>query len=222
MTVLSKDKENRIVRGVGLVFLLQDITQLDKYGYNFLSQCFGFIAHYSRQGFIEHYGSEDSLKRDLILHVSMNQCGNFRKGDKDYDFMMQKKRIYNKILKIARGGFEALPADDDCYKPKRISSLILNKNLSREYIENAFRRHLMSRNYINLKDIEIRVKDLSDVTDAYSEAIAIGMQDGDFMNEEFLFSIGQTGSVSGLLDIYREEVWELFNSLSGRSFHLGL
>ncbi len=221
MTPLGKEKENRIIRGIGLVFLLQDINQLDKYGYQFLCQCLGFIAHYNKQGFIQHYGNEDKLKRDVVLYVSLNQCDDYQKGDYEYEFMMQKKRIYNTVLKISRGGFDSLPADEDCYKPPKISSLA-TENDCRRYIEDAFRRHLTNGSYVNLKDIDVRVKDLADATIAYSEAISSGMGDNEFMNEEYLFSIGQSGSVASLLDVYREEVWELFNSLSGRALELDL
>jgi hypothetical protein len=38
------------------------------------------------------------LKRDLISYAGQNQWNNFRPGERDYDYMMAKKDVYNRII----------------------------------------------------------------------------------------------------------------------------
>lgn len=74
-----------------------DIAKLNKTGYDFIYQCSGFIAHYNLHGFIDYYREPGSLRRDILNYSAQNQWDNFRPGEKNYEYYMQKKRIYNLI-----------------------------------------------------------------------------------------------------------------------------
>jgi len=75
-----------------------DIELLNKPAYKFLNLCSGFIAHYDLNGFISHY-STYSLERDIMDNVRFNQWSNFKPTDRDYEYMMSKKDIYNMIVR---------------------------------------------------------------------------------------------------------------------------
>ena len=75
----------------------KDITKLNKQAYKFLYLCSGFIAHYNHQGFIATY-EDGSLKDDILRNVYQNQWYNFREGERDYEYMMSKKDIYNRVV----------------------------------------------------------------------------------------------------------------------------
>jgi hypothetical protein len=75
----------------------KNIDNLNKTGYNFVCQASGFIAHYDLYYFIVSYTGE-SLKRDIVSFAGQNQWNNFRPGDRDYDYYMAKKDVYNRIL----------------------------------------------------------------------------------------------------------------------------
>jgi hypothetical protein len=74
----------------------KDITKLTKRGYNFLYLANGFIAHYNLAGFIDYYTSND-LKLDIVDNMRGNQWNNFSPSDKDYDYYMSKRDIYNAV-----------------------------------------------------------------------------------------------------------------------------
>lgn len=74
-----------------------DIEKLNFIGYKFLYLANGFIAHYDLQGFKAYY-SEHSLKDELAIHAHANQWRNFSSKDKDYEYYMSKREIYNRIL----------------------------------------------------------------------------------------------------------------------------
>ena len=74
----------------------KDITKLNKRGYNFLYLANGFIAHYNQAGFIDHYQTHD-LKLDIVDNMRSNQWGNFSPKDKDFEYYMSKRAIYNAI-----------------------------------------------------------------------------------------------------------------------------
>jgi hypothetical protein len=95
MTPLTERQKTLIVSNV--VKAVKNIDNLNKTGYNFVYQCSGFIAHYDLYGFIASYTGE-SLKRDLISYAGQNQWNNFRPGERDYDYMMAKKDVYNRII----------------------------------------------------------------------------------------------------------------------------
>ena len=95
MTPLTERQKTLIVSN--FVKAVKNIDNLNKTGYNFVYQCSGFIAHYDLYGFIASYTGE-SLKRDLISYAGQNQWNNFRPGERDYDYMMAKKDVYNRIV----------------------------------------------------------------------------------------------------------------------------
>lgn len=95
LTPLTERQKALIVSNV--VKACKNIDNLNKTGYNFVYQCSGFIAHYDLYGFIASYTGE-SLKRDLISYAGQNQWNNFRPGERDYDYMMAKKDVYNRII----------------------------------------------------------------------------------------------------------------------------
>jgi hypothetical protein len=95
LTPLTERQKTLIVSNV--VKAVKNIDNLNKTGYNFVYQCSGFIAHYDLYGFIASYTGE-SLKRDLISYAGQNQWANFRQGERDFDYMMAKKDVYNRII----------------------------------------------------------------------------------------------------------------------------
>lgn len=95
LTPLTERQKSLIVSNV--VKACKNIDNLNRTGYKFVSLCSGFIAHYDLYGFIASYTGE-SLKRDLISYVGQNQWNNFRPGERDYDYMMAKKDVYNRII----------------------------------------------------------------------------------------------------------------------------
>ena len=93
---LTERQKTLIVNNV--VKAVKNIDNLNKTGYNFLYLCSGFIAHYDLYGFIASYTGE-SLKRDIVSFAGQNQWNNFRPGERDYDYYMAKKEVYNRILR---------------------------------------------------------------------------------------------------------------------------
>ena len=96
LVALTERQKTLIVNNV--VKACKDITQLNRTGYNFLYLASGFIAHYDLHGFIANYTGQ-SLKRDIISFAGQNQWNNFRPGERDYDYYMAKKEVYNRILR---------------------------------------------------------------------------------------------------------------------------
>jgi hypothetical protein len=84
------------------VFKNNDIEHLTNSAYKFIMQSPGFIAHYDLYGFRCEYENVTQFRREILQSQSMNQWSNFRPGEKDYFYMMQKKDIYNKICELAR------------------------------------------------------------------------------------------------------------------------
>ena len=109
LTSLTERQKTLIVNNV--LAAVTDINKLNNTGYNFLYLASGFIAHYDRYGFINYYSTE-SLRDDIITNAQMNQWNNFRKGDRDYEYMMAKKDVYNHIL---AGIGEAEKFERDCW-----------------------------------------------------------------------------------------------------------
>lgn len=98
LNLLTEKQEKLIVTNIVNCILLNDINLLSKAGYNFLYLASGFIAHYNIEGFKGFYSDIDGLKADLINNASNNQWNNFREGEENYFYYMQKKKIYNAIL----------------------------------------------------------------------------------------------------------------------------
>jgi hypothetical protein len=95
LTPLTERQKTLIVNNV--VKACKNIESLNKTGYNFLYLASGFIAHYNLHGFIGFY-SYVSLKNDIIGFANQNQWKNFRPGERDYEYYMSKKDVYNRIL----------------------------------------------------------------------------------------------------------------------------
>lgn len=96
LTPLTERQKALIVSNV--VKACRNIDNLNKTGYKYINLCSGFIAHYDLYGFISAYSEPNSLKRDIISYAGQNQWNNFRPGERDYDYMMAKKDVYNRIL----------------------------------------------------------------------------------------------------------------------------
>lgn len=74
-----------------------DIEKLNKRGYEFLSGCAGFIAHYDLEGFKDYY-RDNSLVADIEANYEQNQWRNYRTGERFAAFYHSKRDIYNAIL----------------------------------------------------------------------------------------------------------------------------
>ena len=101
MKTLSQSQVNGISRSVKSVFTHNDIDKLTKPAYNFIMLSIGFIAHYDLYGFREEYRDVQYFAEALIRNQSMNQWRNFHPGERDYEYMMQKKEIYNQLVELA-------------------------------------------------------------------------------------------------------------------------
>lgn len=97
LVALTERQKSLIVSNV--VKACKNIDNLNKTGYKYINLCSGFIAHYDLYGFISAYSNPGSLKRDIISYAGQNQWNNFRPGERDYDYMMAKKDVYNRIIK---------------------------------------------------------------------------------------------------------------------------
>lgn len=80
-----------------IVKACSDIEHLNSTGYKFIYLASGFIAHYNLNGFKAYY-SGHSLKRDIERNARANMWGNFTPNERDYDYYMSKKDIYQRIL----------------------------------------------------------------------------------------------------------------------------
>ena len=96
LVALTERQKTLIVNNV--VKACKNIDNLNRTGYNFVYQASGFIAHYDLYGFIASYTGE-SLKRDIVSFAGQNQWNNFRPGERNYDYYMAKKDVYNRIIK---------------------------------------------------------------------------------------------------------------------------
>ena len=79
-----------------IVSACKDINKLNKRGYNFLYLASGFIGHYNIHGFRDYYGYHN-LGYDILKYFYSNQWDNFRPGERDYDYYMAKKDVYNRV-----------------------------------------------------------------------------------------------------------------------------
>lgn len=95
LTPYTERQATLIVNNV--VRACSDITKLNGTGYKYINLCSGFIAHFNRYGFIDHY-SRNSLREDILRNAEMNKWRNFRPGDRDYDYYMAKADIYRRIV----------------------------------------------------------------------------------------------------------------------------
>lgn len=94
MNAYTEKEKTLIIKNV--LSASKDINKLNKRGYNFLYLASGFIAHYNLQGFIDYY-KNNSLINDILNNKKFNQWNNFNSSDKNYDYYMSKKQVYNAI-----------------------------------------------------------------------------------------------------------------------------
>jgi hypothetical protein len=105
----SFEEEQKIIRDcVKAANSIEDMT--DK-ACRFLNLSNGFIAHYDKSGFMGYYREPGSLKKDILDNQRNNQWGNFRPGEREYEYYMQKKNIYNAVCDWLKNNIE--------YRPRR-------------------------------------------------------------------------------------------------------
>lgn len=99
MKIETNKEADSIVKN--LVAACKDIKKLNRKGYGFIYLASGFIAHYDLHGFIDYY-SDESLRADILENQQNNQWRNFRPGEKDYEYYMSKRDIYNRVCEAIR------------------------------------------------------------------------------------------------------------------------
>lgn len=100
MLVPMTDRQQvMIVNNVRKVIKEKNIELLSKQAHNYLYLCSGFIAHYNYHGFKDYYQNVDDLKTDLLVNYNANMWNNFHPTDRDYEYMMAKKAVYQNICK---------------------------------------------------------------------------------------------------------------------------
>ena len=97
---ITPRQQDAIVKNV--IAACNNISKLNKAGYNFLYLASGFIAHYDIEGFKSYYDTDGDLIQDLYQFAPMNQWSNFRVGERNYDYYMSRKQVYNKIMACLR------------------------------------------------------------------------------------------------------------------------
>ena len=95
-----------IVSSVRKVMSTGNAEHLTKLAYRFLNLSSGFIAHYDLFGFRDYYSNVADLKLAILRNQANNQWRNFRPGERDYDYYMQKRDIYNRICEAISDGSE--------------------------------------------------------------------------------------------------------------------
>jgi len=95
LTPMTQKEQDLTV--VAVVRAVKDITKLNKSAYNFLYLAQGFIAHYSRHGFMSYYEDND-LRRDILDNAQANRWTNFRQGDRDYEYYKAKADVYQRVV----------------------------------------------------------------------------------------------------------------------------
>jgi hypothetical protein len=92
---MSQKQADAVVRSV-VAAAKQGMHKLTKAGYGFINLASGFIAHYNIHGFRDYYERND-FRADILRFQNQNQWHNFHPGEQNYEYMMQKKEIYNRI-----------------------------------------------------------------------------------------------------------------------------
>jgi hypothetical protein len=100
MESLTSKEQELIIKNV--LAACKDINKLNKRGYNFLYLASGFIGHYNLAGFKAFYSDDglpfdNDLKTDILANKRFNQWDNFKPDNRDYDYYMTKKHVYNVI-----------------------------------------------------------------------------------------------------------------------------
>jgi hypothetical protein len=101
------EEEQKIIRDC--VKAARNIDDMTDRAYQFLNLSNGFIAHYDKYGFMDYYREQGSLKRDILACQNHNQWGNFRPGERGYEYYMQKKNIYNAVCDCLKNNIEYRP-----------------------------------------------------------------------------------------------------------------
>jgi hypothetical protein len=101
MKLKTEAEIKAILKSIREVFEYRNIEYLTKSAYGYLYLCSGFIAHYNLNGFRDAYRNIETLREALFSNEPMNQWRNFLPEDHDYEYMMQKRNIYNRIVAIA-------------------------------------------------------------------------------------------------------------------------
>ena len=102
-----------IVGNIRKVMTTRNSKNLSKQAYNFLYLSSGFIAHYNLYGFQFEYAETTKLAADILNNKANNQWGNFRPGERDYEYNMAKKDCYNAICKMLEDlGYKATRSTD--------------------------------------------------------------------------------------------------------------
>lgn len=94
---MTEKEEKAIVKSVVNAIVKENINLLTKKAYNFVMLSSGFIAHYNHAGFKQYYENTCKLRANILAFQPQNQWANFRIGERDYHYYMQKKEIYNAI-----------------------------------------------------------------------------------------------------------------------------
>ena len=103
--LLPQSQVNGIIRSLNSVFKHRDINKLTNRAYKFVMLSSGFIAHYNLHGFRDHYWNVMLLAQTILDNSYANQWHNFHPGDQDYEYYMQRKEIYNKIIELIHEHF---------------------------------------------------------------------------------------------------------------------
>jgi len=74
-----------------------NIKHLNVIAYKFISGALRFIANHDIFGYIGHYGVASNLGTHILMHKDINQWHNFNSNHEDYEYLIQKKEIYNLI-----------------------------------------------------------------------------------------------------------------------------
>lgn len=106
LTPLTEREKTLIVKNV--LAAVENIDKLNGTGYNYLYLASGFIAHFNIHGFKDYYRDND-LRSDILENALYNRYGNFRPGDRDYDYYMAKADVYKRLV-AALTDF-----DDSCF-----------------------------------------------------------------------------------------------------------
>ena len=116
------------------------------------------------------------------------------------------------------------PADLVGVKSKNVAEIALNikqkvgKFKQEEYDEifEAYQKHFANGNYFRINEnSENRIDDLTMATLAYKKHVKTKKEGEEFLNKKFTFTGGK-GSISSLLNCYRDRIWEIFNNYSNR------
>jgi hypothetical protein len=101
LKVLEAQEQEKLIKAIARS--IRDTSKMDQDAYRFVSCASGFIAHFNLHGFIYEYQDKNALRDAMIRNLKTNQWNNFSPRDRDYDYMMQKKHIYNEALRRVIG-----------------------------------------------------------------------------------------------------------------------